>query len=97
MEDAVPENVRQPGQLGRYKAIAEPELFTELDALGFLNEQRIRSGVDREAVDLFAEDHAARTCGALQQDERQALPMELKARRQPRDAAADDDRSVHST
>src|SRR5262245_48308136 len=95
MENAVSENVRQPGQPGRHEAIAESELFTELDALGLLHEQRIRSGVDREPVDLFAEDYTARTRGALEQDERQPLPMELKARRQPRDAAADDDHCVH--
>ena len=36
------------------------QLLAEADPFGLLNEQGIGAGVDREAVDLFAEDDAAR-------------------------------------
>ena len=96
MEDSVPENECKPGRLGRHQPFAESEVFAELDALGLLDQQRIRSGVDDEPVDLFAEDHAARTGGALEQDERQTSAMELVTGCQPRNAAANDDYGIHT-
>src|SRR5262249_62161170 len=75
----------------RPQAAAEPELLAQPDAVGLLGENRIRSGVDGEAVDLFAGDHAAGPRAALEDDERDAARPELVRRRKTGDAGADDD------
>ena len=61
-------------------------------AVGFLDEQRIGAGVDREAVDVFAQDDAAGARRALEDDERESRCVQLVGGREPGDAAADDDR-----
>ena len=81
---------RRGGLVGD-QAIAEPELLAERDAFRLLREQRVGAGVDREAVDLLAQDDAAGPRRALEDRERHAALVQLVAGGQPGDAAADDD------
>src|SRR5215467_13382409 len=100
MKLAVALDEREARQLGGHQQRAEPEFLTELDPLGLLNEQRVRSAVDGEAIDLFAEDDAADTSAALEQDERDLLPMKFVSGRETANPAADDDNGgdrVHPT
>src|SRR5262245_18612258 len=100
MKAAVPLNEREARQFCGHQQLAEPQFLAELDSLWFLNEQRIRSAVDREAVDLFAEDDAADTRPAFQQKERDVLPMEFVGGCEAANPATDDDNGgdrVHPT
>ena len=83
-------DVGEARRLGRDEPIAEADLPAQRDRLGLLDQQRVGAAVDREAVDLFAEDDAAGARRALEDDERDAAARELVRRRQPGDAAADD-------
>src|SRR5207244_11614870 len=89
-------DIRDARQLRRYQTAAETELFAERDACRFLNQQRVGAAVDREAADVFAEDHAAGARRAFEDDERETAPMELVRGREPRDAAADDRHIKHA-
>ena len=83
---------REARRLGRHEPIAEAELLAERDAVGLLDEQRVGPAVDREAVDLLAEDDAAGARRALEQ-RRTSTPrcVQLVGGAEPGDAAADDD------
>src|SRR5581483_2266066 len=89
-------DVGEARQLGRHQAIADPELLAQLDAVGFLNQQRVGTAVEDEAVDRLAEDDAAGARSALEHDERDAASVQLVRRREPRDAATDDDNVRHT-
>ena len=78
------------GGVGRHERGSEPELLAQPDAVGLLHQERIGPRVDRESVDLLAQDHAAGTRRALEHDESDAALLELVGDRQPRDPAADD-------
>src|SRR5437762_1750551 len=71
--------------------LAETQLEAQLDALGLLNQQRIGACINREAIDLFAEDDAAGARATFEHDERRAAPVELIRRGKSRDAAPDHD------
>jgi len=58
-------DVRQTRRLRRDESIAEAELFAQFDSVGLLNEERIRSAVDHEPGDFFAEDDTAGPRGPL--------------------------------
>ena len=84
-------NERQAGRLGRHQSIAKAKLMAESDALGFLHEQRIGSGVDHEAVELLAEHDAAGARPSFEEHDSDALTMELVGGGQPCHPAADND------
>jgi hypothetical protein len=83
-------NVGDPRRLGRHESAAETEFLTERDRRGLLNQQRIRSAVEREAADFFADDHAAGARRLFEDDERAAPPRQLVGGGKARDPAADD-------
>ena len=91
MQRAAAQDEGEPRRLGRHQAIAEAELLAELDAVRLLDEQRVGTGVDREAVDLLAEDDAARRARASSRTNGTPRRRELVGRRQAGDAATDDD------
>jgi len=74
-----------------YPDIAEAELFAQLDPVGFLNQERVRSAVDHEPVDFFAEDDSAGPRRSFEQHERHSASRQLVCRGEAGDAAADDD------
>jgi hypothetical protein len=84
-------DVGEARRLGRDQAIAEADLAAQRDRRRFLDEERVRAGVDGEAVHLFAEDHAARPAGSLEGDDGHAVSRQLVGRSQPGDSRADDD------
>src|SRR5207244_10210353 len=84
-------NVGEPWFSRGHEPIAEPELLAQPDRPGFLREQGVGPGVDREAVDLLAEDDAAGARGAFQDREPDAARVQLVAGRKAGDASADDD------
>ena len=88
-------NEREPWQLRRHQLIAEAKLFAELDPLRLLNEQGVWSTIDREAVDLFTQNHATEARTAFEQDERHVVATELIRRCKTGNAAADDDDLGH--
>ena len=62
-------NASRGGLVGTRRA---PRPISSQSAMpsGFCVEQRVRAAVDRVAVDLFAQDHAAGARRALEHDER---------------------------
>ena len=60
MKPAAPLDVGEARRPRWNQQRAEPELLAQPDAVGFLDEKRVGPRVDRETVDLFAQDHAAR-------------------------------------
>ena len=75
MQPSAALDVGEARRLGRNEPIAEAELLAERDAVRLLNQQRVGAAVDREAVDLFAEDDAAGASRALEHDERDAAAL----------------------
>jgi hypothetical protein len=65
-------NVGDARRLGRHQPAAETELFAERNRRRLLNEQGVRSAVEREAADLFADDHATGARRLFEDDERAA-------------------------
>ena len=84
-------DVRKTRRLRRHESIAEAELFAQLDPVGFLNQERVRSAVDHEPVDFFAEDDSAGPRRSFEQHERHSASRQLVCRGEAGDAAADDD------
>ena len=68
---------------------AQPEFFAECDAVRLLNEQRVWSAVDDEAVDVLTEDDAAHTFAGFEQREGDTAHVQLVSGGEPGDAAAD--------
>jgi hypothetical protein len=66
-----------PRRLGGDQPVAESNFLTERDALRLLDEQRVGSAVDRESVDLFAQDDSAGAVRMLEDDEADAAPRQL--------------------
>src|SRR5207248_11451770 len=77
MKPVVPLNVCHPRWKRRRQAAAEPELLAEGDRVALLRQQGVRAGVDRETVDLFAQDDAARPFGAFDDREGDATRLQL--------------------
>ena len=90
MQPAAALDVRHARQLRRHEPAAEPELLAERDPFRFLNQQRVGTAVDGEAIDFFAEDHAAGPRRAVEHDERHASSRQLVRRGQPGNPRADD-------
>src|SRR5207244_12770825 len=67
-------DVRDARRLGRDQSIAETELLAERDPFMLLDDERVGTAVDREPVDLFAENDAAGTRAVLEKDEGDAAP-----------------------
>src|SRR5581483_11616834 len=83
-------DVRDMGGLGRHELARQPELLAQRDGVALLDEQRIRACVDREPLDLLAENHAARPARSLHEHEADTLPLQLVRCRQPCNPAPDD-------
>ena len=62
----------------------KPNLLTQRNAFRLLDEQRVGSAVDRETVDLFAQDDAADPRRMLEDDEADAAPATARKRSQDR-------------
>src|SRR5438046_415487 len=90
MKPVVALNVCDPRWKRRRQAAAEPELLAERDRVALLRQQGVRTGVDRETIDLLAQDDATRPFGAFDHGEGDATRLQFVRGRQPRDAAADD-------
>ena len=92
MEPPGPLNVSETRRLGGHELGSETELLAQRDAGWLLHEQRVRSGVNRIAIDLFAEDHATGSLAPLEDDGRDVLASQLVGRRETRYPSTDDDR-----
>src|SRR5215471_18645393 len=90
MQPSLALNVSEPRRLGWDQPIGDTELLTEGDAFGLLREDRIRSAVDDELANLFAQNHAASARRTLQDHERQAAFVQLEGRTEPCNPAAHD-------
>ena len=65
---------REPRRLRGHQARPETQLFAQSDALRLLNQQGIGPSVDGVAVNLLAENHAARPGTGLEQQRTTARP-----------------------
>src|SRR6266511_897437 len=80
------------------QAIAESELPTELQRRGFLDEQRVRSGIDEKVIDALRENHAACPLTAFDDQGAPASLQQLPRSGESGNTGADDYnfwRSVH--
>src|SRR5215471_10863338 len=91
MQPSLALNVSEPRRLGWDQPIGDTELLTEGDAFGLLREDRIRSAVDDELANLFAQNHAASAWRTLQEHERQAAFVQLERGAESGNSAAHDD------
>jgi hypothetical protein len=91
VQAAVPLYICNARRLGGEETVAEPEFFAQANSLGFLSEERIRPGVNDEAVHLFAQDDAAGSVASFEDEERHAAPRELVGGSQAGDSASNDD------
>src|SRR5437899_6798172 len=89
-------DVRETRRLGGHETIAQAQFLAQTDGVRLLRQQRIGTGVDGEAVHLFAEDDTTGARCALEDREPDAAPMQLVANRKAGDATTDHD-DVNST
>src|SRR5882672_8371130 len=89
MEGRASLNEGDPRGLCGDQPVAQTDLLAQCDPLRFLGEERVRAGIDRESVDVLAEDDATGPAGAFEDDARHVTSLELVGRREPSDAAAD--------
>src|SRR5262245_44501481 len=92
MEQSAALDVREARRNGGDEPIAEPELLAQRDALALLEDQRIGAAVDRETVDLLAEDDAAGARSFFEDQKGHVAARQLIRGCEPRDSAADDHR-----
>ena len=59
MQRAIPQDERRARQFGRQEPIAKAELIAQRNGGRFLDEQRVRAGIDDEVADPFGLDDAA--------------------------------------
>src|SRR5262249_21689447 len=70
-------NERQAWRFGGNQTPAQSQLLAQPDGRGLLDQQGIRSAVDRVSVDVFTENHTARACAGFQQNEWNVTTMEF--------------------
>ena len=91
MQRSASYDVGEARRLCGNKACAQAQLATEVDGGRLLRKQRVRPGVDHEAVDPLGQDHAACARGAFEQQESNPALLQLERGGQSRDASADYD------